>query len=74
MKIVLQEQIDTGERQMKETIPINLSKYPALQGLQGIAKHPSVMVTYITFLVANLELGKAEMLNREVAKLRAEVK
>eukprot|EP00957_Ditylum_brightwellii_P070221 5334808-Ditylum_brightwellii.AAC.1 len=33
--------------------------------LQGIANHPSVVGTYATFLVANLEIGTSDKLATE---------
>eukprot|EP00957_Ditylum_brightwellii_P047091 3575881-Ditylum_brightwellii.AAC.1 len=42
--------------------------------LQGLSNHPSVVGTYTSFLVANLEIGKAEKLSKEIKSLQDTVK
>eukprot|EP00957_Ditylum_brightwellii_P180313 13736273-Ditylum_brightwellii.AAC.1 len=42
--------------------------------LQGLANHPSVVGTYISFLVANSEIGKAKKLSKEIKVLQDTVK
>eukprot|EP00957_Ditylum_brightwellii_P188762 14368719-Ditylum_brightwellii.AAC.1 len=39
-----------------------------------IQNHPSVVGTYVTFLVANLETGKSDKLTANVAALKADVR
>eukprot|EP00957_Ditylum_brightwellii_P129140 9850033-Ditylum_brightwellii.AAC.1 len=42
--------------------------------LQGLANHPSVVGTYVTFLVANSEIGKSKKLEKEIKELKETVK
>eukprot|EP00957_Ditylum_brightwellii_P210989 15365639-Ditylum_brightwellii.AAC.1 len=45
-----------------------------LSQFHGIVNHLSVVGTYMTFLVANLEMGKSDQLKNEVTILKEEVK
>jgi len=42
--------------------------------LQGLANHPSIMGTYVSFLVDNSKIGKAEKLQKKVNQLKEDVK
>eukprot|EP00957_Ditylum_brightwellii_P001071 84979-Ditylum_brightwellii.AAC.1 len=42
--------------------------------MQGISNHPSMVGAYVLFLVANLEIGKADKLEVKIKSLKDEIK